>query len=99
LDGSEVNCESFPLPTLGTHLRDLALEVHEGRGFVNIRGLNSAAYSHEDNMLLFLGISSYIGETRGKQDDEGHIIGTAKTVTLRDVYEVLTQNLSPYSQC
>jgi hypothetical protein len=30
-------------------------------------------------MLLFLGISSYIGETRGMQDDEGNIIGMSKT--------------------
>ncbi|MCJ1351315.1 MAG: hypothetical protein MMC33_001299 [Icmadophila ericetorum] len=75
LYGNEVNCCSFPLPTLSKKLHYFALELHEGRGFFALRGLNPARYSVEDNMLIFLGVSSYIGEKRGKQDSDGNMIG------------------------
>ena len=75
LYGSEVNCRTFPLPNLSEPLHRFALELHEGRGFFAIRGLNPANYCSEDNILIFLGISSYIGERRGKQDTHGHMIG------------------------
>lgn len=50
-------------------------ELHFGRGFFALRGLNPDRYSREDNILLFLGVSAYVGENRGKQDDKGHIFG------------------------
>lgn len=75
LYGSEVNCRTFPLPTLSERLHRFALELHEGRGFFAIRGLNPANHCSEDNMLIFLGVSSYVGERRGKQDTHGHMIG------------------------
>lgn len=72
-DGSEVNMANFPLPKLAACLRDLAEEVHHGRGFFVLRGLNSARYSEEDNALLFLGISSYIGDIRGVQNADKEV--------------------------
>ena len=51
-----------------------AEDLHHGKGFVNIRGLDPNHYSSEDNILLFLGISSYIGEKRAKQDDDGSML-------------------------
>lgn len=74
LDGNEVNCRNFPLPTLGKMLLCYAVDLHHGKGFVNIRGLNPDHYSQEDNILLFLGISSYIGEKRAKQDEDGNML-------------------------
>jgi len=54
-------------------LRTCCLELHRGRGFFSLRGLDPSDYSPEDNMILFLGISSYIAERRGKQDAQGNM--------------------------
>jgi len=40
-----------------------------------LRGLDPNDYSHEDNVILFLGISTYIAERRGKQDAQGNMFG------------------------
>jgi len=74
LDGSELMMSNFPLPGLRSILLHLAAELHDGKGFFVVRGLNSADYSPEDNVLIFLGISSYIAETRGKQDEAGNML-------------------------
>ncbi|KAF1994401.1 Clavaminate synthase-like protein [Amniculicola lignicola CBS 123094] len=82
IDGSEINCESFPLPTLGPILKGGSLDLHNGRGFLNIRGLGLSSYSVEDNVLVSLGLSSYIGELRAKQDEDGSML-----MHIRDVKE------------
>lgn len=74
LDGSDVSQLTFPLPSLGAILFQYAIDLHRGKGFVNIRGLNPADYSPEDNILLFLGLSSYIGELRARQDEDGNML-------------------------
>lgn len=73
LDGNEINRMNFCLPTLEAKLRDAASEIHTGKGFLVISGFEPCKYSVEDNALIFLGISSYIGEQRGKQDDDGNM--------------------------
>lgn len=74
LYGSEVSPYTFPLPTLGPKLLKLAVEVHRGKGFVAIRGLRPDEFSPEDNVVLFLGLSSYIGPKRGRQDEDGNML-------------------------
>ncbi|KAK3898982.1 hypothetical protein C8A05DRAFT_46842 [Staphylotrichum tortipilum] len=74
LYGSEVTPETFPLPTLGPKLRQAAVDVHFGRGFVLVRGINPDEFSPEDNVLIFLGISTYIGVQRGRQDEDGNML-------------------------
>ncbi|KAL2146815.1 hypothetical protein VTI28DRAFT_2296 [Corynascus sepedonium] len=74
LYGNEVNPSTFPLPTLGPKLRQLANDIHCGRGFAVVRGLRPDEFSPEDNVLVFLGISSYIGVQRGRQDEEGNML-------------------------
>ena len=59
----------------------MALEIHQGRGFIVLRGFNPDRYTTEDNILLFLGISSYIGEKRGQQDGKGSMIGKIQPET------------------
>jgi len=39
-----------------------------------VRGLNPDHFSQEDNVVIFLGISSYIGPKRGRQDEEGNML-------------------------
>jgi len=74
LDGSAVTASNFPLPGLGDRLLQLAIDLHDGKGFFVLRGLNPADYSPEDNIVIFLGISSYIAERRGKQDEAGNML-------------------------
>lgn len=67
---SQVNQHSFPLPTLGPVLRAEAKTLHSGRGFFVIRGLQPDRYSREENIIVYTGISSYIGSVRGRQDSK-----------------------------
>lgn len=80
LDGSHVNVDTFKLPTLGPRLVELSLEVHNGRGFAVIRGINPGDYSVEDLTLAYMGVSSYVADKRGCQDKLGnmlvHIVAT-----------------------
>ena len=76
LYGSEVSSANFPLPTLAEKLLRTTFDIHRGKGFAVIRGLNPAEFSPEDNAIVFLGISSYIGSKRGRQDEDGNMLGT-----------------------
>lgn len=82
LNGSEVKSSNFPLPTLGIQLRRLAVEVQQGRGFAVVRGLDRSRYSVEDNVIIYLGISSYIGQKRGMQYDEGLMFGHIRQANM-----------------
>lgn len=75
LFGSEISQDTFPLPTLGPKLLRAATDVHRGKGFVMIRGLEPDGFTPEENALIFLGMSSYIGEKRGRQDEDGNMLG------------------------
>jgi hypothetical protein len=74
LYGNEVTPSTFPLPTLGPKLQQVATDIHSGRGFAVVRGLKPDDFSPEDNVLVFLGISSYVGVKRGRQDEEGNML-------------------------
>ncbi|KAK0731222.1 hypothetical protein B0H67DRAFT_64429 [Lasiosphaeris hirsuta] len=82
-DGDLVDPNSFPLPTLGLKLKALSSDVHHGKGFCVIRGIDPASYSVEDLTMVYLGIQSYIAEQRGRQDKCGnmlvHIIADSST--------------------
>jgi len=72
LDG--VSQDSFSLPTLGDELKTLAKVLTDGIGFLRIRGVDSSRYSSKTNVILYLGISSYIGVKRGRQDEYGNML-------------------------
>jgi hypothetical protein len=59
---------------LGPKLERVAQDIHRGTGFAVIRGLKPDEFSPEDNVLVFLGISCYIGVKRGRQDEEGNML-------------------------
>jgi hypothetical protein len=75
LDGNFVNSDNFPLPQLQHVLRRLADDLHNGRGFCLIRGLEPGRYCIEDRTVVFLGIQSFIAERRMRQDEVGNMIG------------------------
>jgi len=74
LSYDDVSRSTFPLPTLGPKLMILAKELTSGVGFFLISGLDPRRYSNETNVMLYLGISTYIGEKRGRQDELGNML-------------------------
>jgi hypothetical protein len=90
LDGSDVNTTNFPLPKLGNHLDKLAVDLHNGKGFFIIRGLDPQDYSAGDNVLVLLGISSYIAPRRGRQDQIGNML--SKTTVFENLGLLSNQN-------
>jgi hypothetical protein len=74
LDGSEVTRHNFPLPMLGSRLRDCAVSLYQGTGLCIVRGLMPEAYSAEDNAIIFLGLASHIGSRRGVQTAKGAML-------------------------
>jgi hypothetical protein len=81
LEGNEVDRDSFPLPTLEQRLEKVRDDIYEGRGFSIIRGLEPNNFSVEDFTVIYLGITSYIAERRGKQDQRGSMLSITTVCT------------------
>ncbi|TGJ76596.1 hypothetical protein E0Z10_g10860 [Xylaria hypoxylon] len=103
LDGSEVSCENFPLPALGSRLKDCAVNIHRGSGLCIVRGLMPKAYSAEDDTIIFLGLASYIGSQRGVQTSKGAMLSQAHvyesqswTVPREKRHGIHTNNSLPF---
>ncbi|KAE8378657.1 hypothetical protein BDV26DRAFT_280931 [Aspergillus bertholletiae] len=64
-----INQDTFPLPELRQTLRSLSNEIHNGRGFFVLRGLDIDRYTREENIIIYAGVSSHIGNIRGRQED------------------------------
>ena len=78
-----VSPSTFPLPNVGPVLRGLSNELHNGRGFFVLRTIPVDNYSREDNVLIYSGISSYVGELRGVQDQQTKaVLNHIKDLTL-----------------
>jgi len=76
-----ISPETFPLPTLGSTLIDLSRELHFGRGFFVLRTIPVDSYSRADNVLVYAGISSYVGRQRGLQNVGGGVLVHIKDLT------------------
>ncbi|KAG6839151.1 hypothetical protein C0991_005406 [Blastosporella zonata] len=63
-----ISSSTFPLPTLGPILADLARELHTGRGFFVLRTIPVSSYTREENVIIYAGVSSYVGNLRAVQD-------------------------------
>ena len=74
LPGPSVSKANFPLPTLGPILAGVRDDIYEGRGFAIVRGLNPNDYNIADLTTVYLGLSSYIAQVRGKQDQRGSML-------------------------
>ena len=71
----------FPLETLGPYLQEVTKDLHTGRGLTIIRGLVPTKYTPWENVVIFAGISSYLGEQRGCQDRYGNMLSNPRTAT------------------
>lgn len=74
--------ENFPLPTIQANLARACLDVHQGRGFAIVRGIDPRKYTAEDNVTIFLGISNYVGEQRGIQDKKGTMLSRLSSLSV-----------------
>ncbi|ORX98191.1 hypothetical protein BCR34DRAFT_577451 [Clohesyomyces aquaticus] len=74
LEIRDLSRQNFPLPRLSKQLEKLRNELHDGKGFFVLRGIDPTRYSVEDNVLIFVGVSCYIGEKRGRQDQDGNML-------------------------
>ena len=67
---------NFSLPTLRPRLRSISKAIHLGRGLAIIKGLDPDKYSLKENIILFAGLSSYIGDKRGSQGPEFDLLSS-----------------------
>lgn len=77
LERSLVSKKTFPLGSLGPVLERLTVELHRGKGFFVIRGLEPALLSVEENALVYLGISSYVASRRGRAGSTPQVISNS----------------------
>jgi hypothetical protein len=74
LNFDDIRKATFVLPRLGPRLEHQSRMLREGRGFCVLRGLDPTKYSREDNVIIYVGISSYFGEQRGRQYQDGMML-------------------------
>jgi len=72
---------TVPLPCLVPRLQKLLEEVLNGRGFVLIKGLQTARWSKREAAIAFLIIGTHLGNLR-MQNAEGHLLGHVKDLGL-----------------
>jgi hypothetical protein len=76
-DLNTISPDTFRLPSLGPKLRSLSWEIHEGKGAVIIKGLQPDKYCLKDNIVIFAGLSSYIGDQRGRQSAQNDVLSAS----------------------
>lgn len=74
VENQQVNPENFPLPILASTLEKMRGDLYQGRGFAILRGLDPDAFAEDDATLIYLAVSTYIGNRIGKHDPKGHAI-------------------------
>lgn len=77
-----ISKSTFPLPTLGQILSGIAKELHTGRGFSVLRGIPVDSYSREEVVIIYAGVSSYVGNLRGMQDSNGGVLSHIKDLSI-----------------
>lgn len=76
MDGDLVTPDTFPLPTVGPNvLSRMRDDLHQGKGFAVLRGLDSKKYSVEDLTTIYLGVQAHIANRCGRQDKKGNMLG------------------------
>ncbi|KAK6346158.1 hypothetical protein TWF730_010490 [Orbilia blumenaviensis] len=67
----DIKKSNFPLPTLGSRLQKLSETVHHGSGIAMVKGLAPEKYTSDQNLFIYFGLSSYLGENRARQKADG----------------------------
>jgi len=70
-----VSPASFPISDrLAEKLRGTVGKLYDGCGFAIIRGLKPEKYDPLERMVIFMGLSSYVGNRLGVQDNKGNAL-------------------------
>ncbi|CUS12320.1 unnamed protein product [Tuber aestivum] len=94
---SLITRQTFRLPTLGPRLIGLGASLYNGRGFFVLRGLNPKRYSSEENVLIYVGISCWVAERRGRQDEHNNMLYLTSSVAPDNVRQAPYSNVQqPY---
>lgn len=72
---------TFPLATLGPILREQSKEIYSGRGFFVLRTIPVDKYTREDVVIIYAGVSSWVGTLRGVQDPNGAVLAHIKDLS------------------
>jgi hypothetical protein len=64
---SEVTRATFALPNFGPALRDISKNLYRGTGVNLLRGFPIQNYNKEHQVIIFLGLNSWIGDERLSQ--------------------------------
>lgn len=91
-----VSRKTFPLTKLQERLKEVEKNIHLGFGFNVIRGLDPGRYSSLDNVLIYLGITSYVAEKRAVQDSSGNML-----IHVKDLGRIIPDSelrQSPYAR-
>jgi hypothetical protein len=83
-DFPDITPEKFPLPTLGSLLRQKRDDIRDGRGFLLLRGLPRERYSADDMALIYFGTGAYLGEPI-PQSWQGELLG--HVIDIADLQE------------
>ncbi|KAG6855850.1 hypothetical protein H0H87_010002 [Tephrocybe sp. NHM501043] len=78
-----ISTSTFPLPTLAPILSDLSRELHTGRGFFVLRTIPVSSYTREENVIIYAGVSSHVGNLRAVQDSPA-VLAHIKDLTQTD---------------
>ena len=89
----------FPLPVLGPTLRELLTVIHDGRGFVVLRGLPVARYTDAEVGIMFYGLGLHLGRPllqNPRGDLLGHVFDQGRTYGNIDVRGYETNAYLPF---
>ncbi|KAB5580836.1 taurine catabolism dioxygenase TauD [Coniochaeta sp. 2T2.1] len=102
LDGSDLGPANFPIPLLGPKLRQLSHDVHDGKGFCVVRGIDPKAFTVEHLTLVYLAVQSFVADQRGRQDKRGnmlvHIVADNSTKVRDDHHRHSTKSISFHNE-
>ncbi|CAI9627286.1 hypothetical protein GT037_004314 [Alternaria burnsii] len=77
-----ISKNTFKLPqALSEKLQNISINVYNGTGFTVLRGIEPERYTEEENLLMFLGLSSHVAPERTSKLD--HIYDVTKAKGLR----------------
>ncbi|KAK6343114.1 hypothetical protein TWF718_008487 [Orbilia javanica] len=82
---NHVSAETFPISdSLKTKMKQTVSNLYDRRGFAVVRGLDSSRYTPLERVVIFMGLSSYVGGKLGMQTLSR--TGLAHLTNLRPLY-------------
>ncbi|RCH87582.1 hypothetical protein CU098_003504 [Rhizopus stolonifer] len=91
---SDIAPDNFPL----NHFKDVILKEREnlfsGLGFGLLRGFPITRYERKEQIIIFMGIGSYIG-VRKPQNGKGHVLGHVKDLTENSTTKTVYKDDDP----